>query len=153
MLFGSVLGNSLFGFSFSIFDSLFAKQPLAAEIADDKAWRDAKDVLSDFYLKLNLERYDAARKLLTEDFARTKVNYSVAKLQEWRRGMRGGITLIDIAPDYGSSKSSTKVFSYKTIYYRKNDPTSSHGEFLRAYVVLRDEKWTIDTIQDEEQYY
>jgi hypothetical protein len=136
--------------SFAVFNSLITKAPLQAEVLDDQAWREAHQALSNFYLRLDLHRYDAARALLTPGYAQDVPAYSVAKLKEWENQKIGDIKLFDIARDTGASSNATKVISYKTKYLMTD--RKFHCDTLSAFVVQRAGVWTIDIIHDEDQY-
>lgn len=119
---------------------------LAGALQNDKSWHDASDTVSDFYRYWNLHRYDAARVELTSQYAGQLPNYSVEKMKEFASKIKGGISISPLQPIEAESKENAKVFEYTTDYVLRED-SAHHGEKLRAYLVHRDDKWTIDTIQ------
>lgn len=150
----SLFGFAFFEFNFSIIhiDTVFSKTenkivPLTNEqIKDEKRWADAKNTIGSFYSSLNLFHYEKARSYLTEGYAKENNNYSVEKLKEWQSRKAGKTKIINFQRAEGESKDTTKVFSYETRYDMK-DIGKNCGEKLVAYVVLRKNEWSIDTIQ------
>lgn len=155
-------GVSLTGFvffkllspSFAIisFDSILSitkeKTVLLTEeqLIDEANWFAAEEAISGFYRNLNLFRYEEARDYLTEGFAKNNSNYSVEKLVEWESKKLDKTKVTNITRNQGESKLTTKVFNYQTQYTLK-ETGEVCGDNLVAYVVLRDGRWTIDTIQ------
>lgn len=119
---------------------------LTSALQDDKSWHDASDAVSNFYRYWNLHRYDAAYAQLIPQYAGKMPNYSVEKMNEFALKIKGGITVSQLQPIEAESKENVKVYEYTTDYILRED-SAHHGERLRAYVVHRDDKWTIDTIQ------
>lgn len=126
--------------------TIHSSHSLASALQSDKAWNDASDTVSNFYRYWNLHRFDAARAQLTPQYAGQMPNYSAEKMSEFALKIKGGITVSPLQPIEAESKENAKVFEYTTDYVLRED-SAHHGERLRAYVVYRDDKWTIDTIQ------
>lgn len=121
----------------------------SSNLDNEQDWKAASVTLSDFYRYWNLHRYDSARALLTTEYAAQKPNYSAEKMREFALGIQGGITLLNLKLIEAESKEFTKVLEYETSYVLRQDHRQ-HGEKLRAYIVMRNERWTIDTIQVQE---
>lgn len=119
--------------------------PSEEEIEVENNWIEAEGTLSAFYNYLNLHDFEKARKQLSDDFAKKESNYSIASLTEWALKKQTDTKIKNLVREPGLSKKTTKVFSYET-QYDLADGGKNCGEKLTAYIVLRDEKWTIDTI-------
>ncbi len=111
----------------------------------------AVSTVSDFYRYWNLHRFEDARNLLTTQYAKNEENFSLEKMQEFALKINGGITILNLKLLENESKENVKVYDYTTRYTLKSDG-NGHGEQLRAYVVFRNEAWTIDTIQVQSLY-
>lgn len=150
----SIISFALIEVKFSIFhiDSIFSKtentiiQPTQEQIEDEKRWIEARSTISNFYNYLNLFQYKKARSYLTAGYAREVENYSVEKLQEWEDQKSSKTKIVNFERTEAGSKDTTKVFNYETRYDLKNKGGNC-GEKLMAYVVLRENTWSIDTIQ------
>lgn len=128
------------------------QEPLLVSSLNTEANQDfesASTTVSDFYRYWNLHRYEDARALLTEQFAGKLSNYSRQSMAEFSARTRGSMTISDLVLISGESNETVKVFDYETSYILKKD-SKKHGELLRAYVVLRNGAWSIDTIQVQE---
>lgn len=119
--------------------------PSQDEIKNEKEWQEAQTSLNSFYTYLNLHQYNKAREYLSEDFAKSEVNYSKEKLEEWNLQKQSDTKIVNIIKESNLSKETTKKFSYETKYNLKSGK-SNCGERLTAYIVLRNDSWTIDTI-------
>ena len=148
----TVIGFSLFSFFDISFLSLNISNveqttiPLTDEqVADEQRWTEAQYALTNFYRNLNLHNFDEARECcLTEGYAKDNEAYSVEELSNWTYEKSGDTEILNIERDTGNSKDTTKVFSYETEYDMKDKQVC--GEYLKAFVVLREGEWTIDTI-------
>jgi len=151
-LFGGLALIDFLSPSFSVFhfDSIITSTteldvPTEWQIREEKSWQEAQSTLSSFYSYLNLHQFEKARNYLSEGFAKDESNYSVESLEAWTFKKLTDTKIYDLVKEFALSKVTTKVFSY-AIQYDLKESRKSCREELVAYIVSRNNQWTIDTI-------
>ncbi|MBI5156261.1 hypothetical protein HZA45_03240 [Candidatus Peregrinibacteria bacterium] len=128
-----------------------SKEPTAVEVAEAKSCADAYKVLADFYARLNTNRFHDANALLTPEYAGSNPILSEDELRNWTEKKWSDTELIEVQKCIGESTDTRKIFQFKTKYQLKGENTWK-GEELRAKIVLRNGKWSIDVLTPVENY-
>lgn len=149
--FNPTLLEATFDFSKKIFITTNIDIPTDHELEEQKNWDDAQSAITGFHRKWNLHQYEAAREYLAEE-ARSKPQYSVEEMKKWiTEDLIGTQTISDLHNEIGESGGNTKVISFKKTYVLKSPEPEPQVRIaaLKAYLIQRDEKWLIQTIEDE----